>query len=328
MTIYYVGGEMGSLIPSTSNVHEDQPAGAYDTSFARCAMKGQSASDYSESPSHTNLTDVWLHFEVDGVAFTGTYLGTILTWHDSGGVARIQLLYNTADSMFYCQYWNGAAWVTAGSGISLSLGNAKQTMDVHAVVNSASGSIKVYIAGTERINSGTIDLSGATNLQKFRLYGTTFGTLRLFYWSQLIVADENTIGMRLMTMYASGVGSDSAWGSGSYASINEITYNDVDLISSATANQVSTFAATLVAATTGYTIRAVGVAARAKCDATGPQNLQLALRVSGTNYFSSSLALSAGYGAFVNVWNTSPATSSPWSVSELSGIQFGVKSIA
>lgn len=326
MTIYYAGGEIGSLIPSAGSVAESTTAGSYDSNFARCSVQTDSSSEYAESPSHTNLTDVWLHLELEQSLSTGTFDGTIFHWLDSGGTARIQINYNTTNSTLTLYYYNGASFVSTGS-VVVPLAGAKQVVDIHAVVNTASGSVVIYLSGTERVNSGTIDLSGATNLQKFRLFGTSFGTARFFNWSQLIVADESTIGMRLMTLYASGAGSDSAWGSGSYASIDEIVYDDADLISSASANQVSTFAATLQAAVTGYTVRAIAVTARAKRDASGPQNLQLALRVSGTNYFSSTLALTLGYGAIVNVWNTSPATSSPWITSELTNIQFGVKSI-
>ncbi len=223
------------------------------------------------------------------------------------------------------QYWSGSAWTNIGSAVSVTTNGIRQRYDIYITGGgTGSGTAELYISGTLRAN-GTADFTAVTNLIKFRGYG--LNTVAEARSCNLIVADEPTIGMKLMTIYASGAGSDSAWSSGTWASVDEVATSDVDFISSASANQVHTFAGTAISAFTGYTVRAVAVTARAKRDATGPQNLQLVVRVSGTNYFSSTKALTVGYGAIFNVWETSPATSVAWTVAEMSGLQFGVKSI-
>ena len=196
------------------------------------------------------------------------------------------------------------------------------------MVNSASGSLKLYIAGTELIDSGTIDLSGTTSLKNFRFYGMTSGpSTNNIYVSQVIVADEPTIGMRLGSYHPSGAGATSSW-TGDYSSIDETVYSDADFILSATANQVSTFAQT-GPALTGYVVRAVGVSTRSKCGVGGPQNLRHALRSASTNYFSSAdIALDVGYESQLTIWETDPATSAAWVNTATSTLQPGVKSIA
>lgn len=325
--ILFLGCEMESFTPDDSTVQES--GDGYNSSFSRIAIRGTFNSVGALLTPSASATDIWFKaFIWFDARINSNADSTFYIWYDSGGTARIRLLFNPSPDTLTAQYWNGSAWTAAGSAISISP-NSVQEIDLHVVCNTASGSLKLYVAGTERINSGVIDLSGATNLKNIYLYawGNPGGLNNTHCYSQVIVTDGlPTIGWRLMTFYPSGAGSDSAW-TGTYADIDESVYSDSDYIYSGTANQVQMVAATAVGSTTGYSIRAVGVGARAKCDATGPQNLQLGLRVSGSNYFSSSKALSVGYAPIKNIWETSPATSVAWTASELSGLQFGVKSI-
>jgi hypothetical protein len=317
MTIYFAGGEMGAFIPSDSTVEEISTN--KNGAFARGSIDIVNTSSYAGGTFST-LADFWLHFEaVQGTANVSER--TMISFYDSGGTERVRLRSTkSGDYTLAMQYWNGAAWTTAGS--SFVVDNSElQTFDVHIVSNSASGSIALYLAGTKRVDSGTIDLSSFSGLAEMRLKCAAVGTK----YSQLIVADESTIGWRLTTAPATGAGATTDW-VGGYTEIDELTYSDADFINSATANQVELFShSTTVPA--GYTVRGVAVTARAKCGASGPQNIQLALRSAGTTYFSSSKALDAGYGAFVNVWETDPATAADFTASAIASLQFGVKSI-
>lgn len=326
MTILFAGGEMGSFSPSDSTVVEDTGS-HHNTSFARCSIKIPLPGAYALSPVLTSTTSGWLHFDQD-MATGGSDLSYVTAFEllTSAGAARIRMQTDVDVGGVKMEYWNGSAWTAAGStitGVDLA---SIQTFDVSWTVNSGTGSIALYIAGTERITSGSIDLSGIANIAQVKFYGRAGAATERFI-SQVIFANESTIGMRLMTGYASGAGSDSAWGSGTYASIDEAVYNDVDFIASSTNAQVSTFAMTLNSAVTGYTVQAVVATARAKKGATGPANLQLAVRASSTNYFSASKALTTGYAPYVEVWETNPATAIAWTVAEATAAQFGVKAI-
>jgi hypothetical protein len=105
------------------------------------------------------------------------------------------------------------------------------------------------------------------------------------------------------------------------------SYSDLDFINSGTANQVSTFAIN-APTLTGYVVQAVAVTARANRGSGGPQNLKLVLRSAGTDYLGSTKSLDVGYGAFVEIWETDPATSAAWVNTAISTLQPGVKSIA
>lgn len=319
MTIYFAGGELGAFVPSDSLSKEGTDTGVRNTSFSRCSLTADT-SGYNESAEFTALTEIWAHVELGQEAYT-TGSVTSFTLRSGAGVDAIRVRYDRGADELSLQYWNGASYVTVGS-FGISIEDSHHDIDIHATVNSASGNVTLYVSGTERLNSGTVDLSGTASITKVRSYGAG-SPPRI---SQVIVADEPTIGWRLMTYYPSGAGANSEW-TGTYAGIDETVINDADLVSSSVANQVSMFAGTFQSAVTGYVPRAVVVTARARKGASGPSQLQLALRVSGTNYFSGSKSLTTAYGAIVNVWETSPATTVDWTLAELTGLQFGVKSI-
>jgi hypothetical protein len=327
MTIYFAGGEMGAFIPSDTNVSESTST-IFDSSFARCAVRTMRTTEYAESASFSALADCWLHFEMSSASNgNDTTARAVLTAYTSSDTAFARLVSGGGGAaVMSLEYWNGTAWTNAGGTITLDVNTRAQTIDMHIVSNSASGSIKLYIAGTERLDSGTINLSSYSGVAYVRTTGhSVVGTTTAF--SQIVVANESTIGWRLKTAPVTGAGATTDW-TGSYTEIDELAYSDADFINSATANQVELFShATTIPA--GYTVRAVVVTARAKRGTTGPQNLRLILRSGGTTYDNGSdLALDEGYGAFCAVWETDPATSADFTASSIASLQFGVKSIA
>lgn len=324
MTILTGGGEIGALIPSDSNVIEVTTANRYDTNFARCATRIKSQSSYAQTRSFAATNDIWVHLEYrTDISATGT-TGIVIQLHDAADTALFRLVWLSASGAFQMQYWNGSAWTNIGSAVTSNANDALQTIDLHVVGDSAVGTGTLYLAGTERA-TGTADLLNVDDFTYFRTYG--WGNVSDSFISQVIVSTTSTIGMRLVTFYATGTGSTDQW-TGTYANIDETAYADADVISSSAADQVELFSGTNVGSFTGYVIRAVLATARAKKDGTSPTNLQLSVRVASTNYFSSSQALGAGYGAHVGVWETNPNTAADWLTSEMAALQFGVKSIA
>jgi hypothetical protein len=329
MTILFAGGEMGAFIPSDSNVLEGTGTpGYFDSAFARCYLQPAGSASYADSPEFTETDDIWIHLENISVGATNssTQVATI-TLLDGSDAEVFRLLsstpYAALSQTWQLQYNNASVWTNLGSSFTVT--NVLSTIDIHLVANSASGSGKVYVSGTQR-SSGTADLSAIAGVAKIRLNGKTTSIPATCRFSQVIVADESTIGWRLITVPATGAGATNDM-IGGYTEIDEIVYSDADFINSATANQVELFSHS-TAIPAGYSVRGFAVTARAKCGTGGPQNLQLALRSGGTTYFSSTKALDAGYGAFFAVWEDDPATTADFTTSAVALAQFGVKSIA
>ena len=330
MSIFLFGGEMGTVTPSDANVIEATndlggSGASYNSAFARCHIRCSGSTSYAQTPVLSNKADIWIHVEIDQTtAITSSTLRTVMEMVNAAGTSKFRLQAARTDDNWSLDYHNGTTWVNLGSFIAD--GSALQTCDIHIVSNTASGSVAMYMSGTNRFTSATTDFSSIAGVAQLKMYGVTAAVDGQHAFSQIILADEPTVGMRVFTVPVSGVGADTGF-TGAYTEIDEVTYSDADFINSGTANQVSTYATT-APALTGYNVRAVSVTARAKRGAGGPQNIQLALRSGGTTYFSSSQALDVAYGAHINVWETNPATSAAWVNTAVASLQPGVKSIA
>lgn len=319
MTILFAGGEMGSFIPADGNCREQTTSAYYDSAFARASINLSGAVTYAQSFEWTEEADCWIHADlyVDGVSGGSEF--TLLTAYNASDIAVYQLRGTYATNLTIKQYTSpdGSAWTQRGTSFTTSI-DTRNTFDIH-VHSDASGSATVYVSGTERLTASA-DLSGLDGIAYIRLSGS----LRT-HWSQIIVSDESTIGKRLKTVPATGAGATTTW-IGTYAEIDEAVYADVDFINSASADEVELFAHSSTVSG-GYSVQAVVVTARAKRGASGPQNLQLALRSGGTTYFTASQALGLGYGAHVGIWEDDPATAAAFTTSAITTAQFGVKSI-
>lgn len=335
MTILWAGGEIGSVIPSDANVVEVTTNGSglsFVDSFKRCAIQSYGGSSYFETPSVGSQTTIWYHFEFSSVwGQSSSSQHVWATFLDSGGTERFRLKGSAYGETLRLEYNLSGTWTLLGSEISIATHQFTGTMqvfDLGLVVNSASGSAKLYSSGTLRIDSGTVDFSSITAMDEMRGYGRTTLIPEKNFFSQLIIADDATIGKRLVTVYPSGAGATTGFTSGDYTGVDETVYSDADYISSGTADQVELFAGTAAGSLTGYAVQAVIVAARAKYSSGSPNDIQLALRSGGTNYFSATQALDVGYGAHVAVWSTNPDGSIAWTNTTAAATQFGVKSIA
>jgi len=327
MTIYWAGGEIGAVIPSTSGPLEVAAASVdrYDTAFARCYINasggGSSNPDnvYLETPAWASQTVLWHHAYNDGLAAS---VVDAVVWElfDGAGTAVIRLKHIASGDLLNLEYLNASAvWTVAGSVSNFP--DAGGYLDLYHSISSG-GVLALYAGGTQNIYATGLPLSHITGIVKSRFRsGWTYCA-----WSDMIVASISTIGWRLVPLPISGAGATSGW-TGAYTTVDEIPYSDADFISSSAANDISTFATT-APSFTGYRVRGVVVTARSKCGAAGPQNLQLALRVAAVNYFSATKAQTTGYGASVNVWETNPATTLAWDSAAMPAIEPGVKSIA
>lgn len=321
MTILTAGGEMGAGIPADANCVE---AGSrHDAAFARTSIGLFGFTTYYETDHVTESAEVFFHADWEQDSWLGSATAEVLNFYDDAGLAIARMQVTAPGGSFgtiQMQYLDTdlTTWTNAGTSFTISADN-RYTLDIRINCD-ASGTVAIYSSGTLRNGGPTIDLSHLDGVSYARIYNTNSG-----YWSQIIIATESTIGHRLKTVPATGAGATTDW-TGTYAEIDEIAYSDADFINSATNGQVELFSHSTTIPD-GYRVKAVVVTARAKRGSTGPANLQLALRSSGTTYFTASQALDLGYGAFVGVWENDPATAAPFTASSIAALQFGVKAV-
>lgn len=332
MSILAFGGEMGFFLPSDSNSLEATSSGKYNGSFARCTTAIFGGSAYSDSPAITAQSNFWLHCDVfqDSGVTSLTTQSPIIELLDSGGISVLRLtcswLSSGSSGTWQIEHWNGTSWTALGNCTAAP--GALQTIDIHVVSNTASGSMDFYMAGTKRIASGTLNLSTTTGITKVRTWGTTRGIRNDTWVSQMVLASESTIGMCVGTIYMSGQGVTHTFDVGGFANIDEIAYSDADFDKSGTAGQIELFAGTSVFNFSGYSIRALALTLRGKTDGSAPTKFRFQLRSGGVVYDNGAdLTLDFGYGNFCAVWENNPATSARFQPSEISALQYGLKSV-
>ena len=313
MTIYFMGGEMPSFIPSDSSATEVTTVGTFDAAFGRCGLRpGGTGTFYVETPQLTLPDTLYTHIYFRRDQATSLTKNLISYYAGATEVFRVEI----SDTTLQMKALISAVMTNVGSTVGIAV-DTPESIDIYFQGNDATGDVKLFMAGTERA-SATVDLTSVTGITHARCYHGAFV-------SQVIIADEPTIGWRLLTRYPNGAGTSSAW-TGTYTDVDEIVYDDADFCNSSTNGQVEQFTQT-GPAITGYTVRAVGVYARAKRGASGPTNLQIGLRSSGTDYFSASKALSVGYSAYGEIWETNPATSAAWLNTAIDALQPSIKAV-
>lgn len=330
----FMGGTLSGFAPSDGTVTEwtnAQTNNICNATFAPCALRVLAGSN-AQSPSWTAAATFWDRFDWNAFPAFNPAGDSLFRQYYNGSteVARITVNNNTsgygvATFKFYTLQ-SGSLTLVGTFNQPMSIGGTDSilgTMAIKIVGNSASGSFQAYAAGSLQLNVTGLNHSGFTGVTSV----TMCGGVSVVYWSQVICDTISHVGDNLKSWSINAnSGTNTGW-TGTYTNINEIPTNDSAFISSASANQVSTFLQSGLSLS-GYTILGVGISARGKCDSTGPQNIQVALRTASTNYFSSSISgFNNGYSPCFNSWTQNPSTSANWLASDAQAIEGGVKSI-
>lgn len=344
MTILFAGSEDADFEGSNGNTSVTTTTTFFRSNYVRCAL-GLANADvgallfYRLARLSAAVSSLWATgrwcYSSGLLNSTG---GALLVFFD-GNTPRLLLTTDggtpSTGTKWRLQKMNAAGTLTTLATGTINIPTASSVLkklDMQ-VDYAAAGSVNVYVDGVLGLTySGDVTTDSATTLSAVG-YGRVAGgnnSATIHYWSECIVADTDTRSMSLVALTPNGAGSDSAW-TGAYTDINETAIDDAQALTSGTANQVSTFtvSAGSVLSSGSVPIAAVVVNAKAQKGATGPANLQLAVRASGSNYFGSSKALNSSYMPTWDQWVTNPASGAPWVNTDLTaaGFQIGVKSI-
>lgn len=315
MTILFMGGDLSSMTDTGFGSDVDSAA----ISFTGLAVRSDGgAGETVETEAWTPVQELWFH------AVTQTDPGDEpLQFMDGseialkmekvsvgGGVYTFRMMYQSSVGVF----------TQVGTNFTIPAGGWFY-LDIY-LKTGADGACAVFYNGSERMAQAAASMTYAPDISSVRFDGDQRSN-----YGGVVIATENTIGWRLGRLIPLANGANTAW-TGDVSSVDETANNDSDYIYSGTADQVETYTVSNYPASfTGYVPRAVAVSARAKRNTTGPQGLQLCLRVDGTDYFSATKTLGLGYTGQEHVWETNPDTGLAWTSAQLVGLQIGVKSI-
>lgn len=339
MTIYYAGTSLADLHGSVGCVVTTSGTNI-DTTYVREGILFPGDAAGAARVDFTALAEGWIHYRlcVPTIANIASLNGQLWKLYSQGfstAQPLFQLDYDTnsgttsvALGYGVIEYWDGAVLVEGNAETTTGLAVTTQhNIDIHFKMDNTVGYIVQYVDGAEvcRFDGDTIR-TAATTLDRVEFcspFPSVTGTA-----SEIIIADEDTRGMRVVSLAPTGNGANTAW-TGAFGDVDETGLGDADYITSAAANDIETYViGDIAGGLAGYDVLAVVASARARKGTTGPLNLQGAVRISTTNYFSANVSgLDTGYGPVQAIWTQSPATSSNWTQAEVNGLELGLKSI-
>jgi hypothetical protein len=228
------------------------------------------------------------------------------------------------------QWNNGGTWTTIGSPL-LMTNNTGYTFTFRFKFHASAGELSFWINNVliGQVTGNTNAYNSAGFLSEMDFQNPSIGSGANGdhdYAEVLITKNENPYAMKVKTHVLNGTGADSAW-TGAYTDVDEADPSTTDIISSATANQISTFATDDLPAIGADVIRAVQVSVMARCGSTGPQNIQTVLYASATNQFGATQALVTGYNTYRHIYEQNSVTGVEFTKAEIDASNVGVKSI-
>ena len=330
---YFIGGEDHDFTKLGAVAVDTATTAARRTANARCSLRASNTSgaigseewrcDLSQAVSALWLT---ARFYISALS-SGTGTNYFICLFD--GVNR--RLFLTTSTGGAGGFWRLSKRDTAGTVTVLATSSvgfvqtALQKLDMY-VNYAVGGNVKVYLDGTLIIDyAGDVTTNGATTLSSLGLaHPIAVGTGTQFtYWSEIIAASEDTRAMGLVTLPPAANGNTFNW-TGSYADLDEITLNDADIATSASAGQLAQTTIASSGITGTPAIRAVCVSARAQKGGTGPQNAKMNVRTGGMDHLGSTLSLPVAMARAAYVFETNPGTSGPWAYTDITAVGFNI----
>lgn len=313
MAILFVGGEdidfpNGSVTFSTSAARSGysrggmQSAGARSYNFVGGAVTSAWLSQRVYFANGWTNPGRWAGLCKDATSTAGLYLA-----NDYG---RLQLV-----------KWSGSAATVLDFKDGVTAAGTPVRADMQVVDYGAAATVRVYVNGALEIEyTGDVAQAGVTSLGAVGLYSPYYG-----YVSEVIVADEDTRLLNLVTLAPNAAGDINEW-SGDYTAIDETTLSDADAISTDVGEK--SFAANLTALPTGdFIVKHVEMAYRA-ADGVGGMGVQGGIRTNGAYYLGTQRTLNSSWQVFREQWATNPATSNRFTLAEINALQIAFLSKA
>ncbi len=346
--ILYSGGEDIDFQCAGSGACVVIPSAAYRAGWARSAygvagtVNDPPINRFSTS-TFTASSTIWIHGQFCEVydSFTGwDACGQNITGVPTTANAQMIRVFDSAGnpSIVVSGTGSGGQLVVASrssSGVfttlttcSSAITSALSQVDL-AINYGASGSVTLYNNGAQVCSySGNVtNGDGATTLDRVGFASPTTAAQVSSAWSEIIVAGSDTRAMARFTANTLGNGTTTGFtGTNICSSIwNASSYNDANFgyTSANDTIQECTINSTLPAGS--YSVLGVVMSARALVGSTGPQHFDFVTQIGGTEYTSPDMA---PLNAFSNLTNyiqaVNPATSNPWSISDIQATGFNL----
>jgi hypothetical protein len=210
------------------------------------------------------------------------------------------------------------SWVTNLIEAYIKIGDASNGR----IIVKMNGIIKLDVIGNTK--GGGYTTMNAMALGPCGLSGFGRG-----YWDNVVIDTANWIGKtHVAGLKPNAAGYSAQWTpstGNNWDCVDEVPAVDTDFVSTNTVGHVDTYGLGDLPSDAAA-VRSIQVGARAmKEGAATPQNLNLAVRTTGGDYYSSDKLIPTSFGALSHIWENNPGTSNPWTVSEVNAMEAGIK---
>lgn len=335
MTIIFQGNEREALSNVfTTGGSANDVAGRFDAAYSNAACEIVTPA-YIEVDAGSGLSPIFCSsayhvFGSGGNTNPGT--AETIKWLDSSAVGWLRMRMPTTSGIIVIELWNGSTWNVIATSVGTSAASG-QWAAVITGIGTTNGTITLWRSGVQMAEALAQDFSAFADLRYIRYSsmgqaGTRTG------WTEHQIADTSLVNHRLKTVVATSGGTDNTDGTGAYTTIDESTQNgstmDTDYIEFTAAGQKRSFkGAARTLAQPSY--KGVTVTGRLmRVDATGPQKAKPYLLISGTRYYGTTFNLTTSFANYQYTWLTNPATSSPWTASDVNSanLEWGWETVA
>lgn len=306
----FVGGTQSSFVNNSTYMQ---------TAYSRIAVR---ATTRLEAKSPFDATDAWLHFvAIIGTASQNLFNGAWGFWSPDRNDAQVTIQTNPGQGTARIQAYDGSGAYLLSDSFSIPNVSKLSTWDMHVRIDNLSLLVELY-NDEILVRRENFTLLQTYNLRNFRLSHGSYTSNWGWHYSQVIVADEPTLGWKLKTLAPAADG-DLAEFSGTFADINETTLNNDTKISADESAQ-SSFKPASWNVPAGFEIVGISLSSYALSDTTAA--ISHFVRLDGQNYADASETLNVGWATFRSLRPTNPATGAPWQPTDINGtaLQFGV----
>ncbi len=211
-------------------------------------------------------------------------------------------------------------------------------IEIKVTISDASGVAVVRVNGDTKLSLSGVDTKNTANASAniIRIgqgVGTQNAGLLVTDVDDLYICDgtgsqnNDFLGdVRNEALLPTAAGNYAQWtpsAGSNFQNVDDATPNgDTDYNESSTTGQKDSFAFSDLASSNG-SIAGVTVHCYAEKTDAGPRSIRFFIRSGGVDYFSPNFALTTAYLYYSYTWETNPATSSAWLISEVNAIECG-----
>lgn len=321
----FLSGNAGSFANYTSNTSK------YDPTLSRCSMNILNTAEWLR-PFNQTVSEVWIHFVAYYDNDTYDTFNHVMLY-DTTTSSQVAGLKRRAgfNNQIHFRLWINGIGDLSNTDFSL----AEQTLyefDIHYLPDATNGKLVVYVDKQKKVEylGNTLPTSGSTTGSSDALY-LGYDSSEGAHISQVIVADESTLGKKLATIYPESDGTYNEFTSGGALDIDELTLDTSDFISTDQVNKRYTANYTNIDnAYVGYDVDAVQVTTHARLPASSAINdLQHMVRNGGSDYTTANLNITkdGSVQRLESLFQTNPVTGNNWTKADVDASEFGVKTV-